>query len=363
MTVPTPIQPQPGILDIEPYVGGESHAPGANRVIKLSSNENPHGCSPDAEAAFAACAGKLAVYPDGGHARLRETIAAVHGLEAERILCGNGSDELLALLAQGYAGPGDEVVHCAHGFALYRINALSVGATPVCVPETDLTTDVDAVLAACNARTRLVFIANPNNPTGTLVGRAALERLADGLPERALLVLDGAYAEYVRDAGYDAGAGIARARSNVVMTRTFSKIHGLAALRLGWMYGPAHVVEALNRFRAPFNVNAPALAAGEAAMKDVAYVERCATLNEAWRDWLVKRLAENGISCTPSHGNFILAEFGEGRAEAADAFLKARGLIGRRTASYGLPGHLRISVGDEEACRAVAEAVNAFASQ
>lgn len=363
MTVPNPIQPQPGILDIDPYVGGESGAPGANRVIKLSSNENPLGCSPDAQAAFAACAGTLAVYPDGGHARLRETIARVHGLEAGRVLCGNGSDELLALLAQGYAGPGDEVVHCAHGFALYRINALAVGATPVCVPERDLTTDVDAVLAACSERTKLVFIANPNNPTGTLVGRKALERLADGLPEQALLVLDGAYAEYVRDPGYDPGTGIARDRSNVVMTRTFSKIHGLAALRLGWMYAPEHVIDALNRFRAPFNVNAPALAAGEAAMQDVTYVERCATLNEVWRDWLVKRLAESGISCTPSHGNFILAEFGEGRADAADAFLKTRGLIGRKTGGYGLPGHLRITVGDEEACRAVAEAVNAFVAQ
>ncbi|MEM6439647.1 MAG: histidinol-phosphate transaminase, partial [Pseudomonadota bacterium] len=259
---PSAIAPQPGILEIEPYVGGESGAPGANRVIKLSSNENPLGCSPAAQAAFAECAGQLAIYPDGAHVRLRETIARAQGLEADRIVCGNGSDELLALLAQGYAGPGDEVVHCAHGFALYRINALANGATPVCAPERDLTTDVDAVLEACTERTRLVFIANPNNPTGTLVGREALERLADALPERALLVLDGAYAEYVRDAGYDAGAEIARERENVVMTRTFSKIHGLAALRLGWMYAPRHVVDALGRFRAPFNVNAPALAAG-----------------------------------------------------------------------------------------------------
>ena len=176
-------------------------------------------------------------------------------------------------------------------------------------------------------------------------------------------MLDGAYAEYVRDADYEAGAEIARGRSNVVMTRTFSKIHGLAALRLGWMYAPEHVADALGRFRAPFNVNAPALAAGEAAMRDQAYVERCATLNEVWRDWLVKRLAENGISCTQSHGNFVLAEVGEGRADDADAFLKGRGLIGRKTGSYGLPGHLRITVGDEEACRAVAEAVNAFVTQ
>ncbi|MEO0682015.1 MAG: histidinol-phosphate transaminase [Pseudomonadota bacterium] len=360
MTAPRRIAPQPGILSIEPYVGGESGAPGANRIIKLSSNENPHGCSPAATEAFAACAGALAVYPDGGHARLRRAIAEVHGLEAERLICGNGSDELLALIAQGYAGPGDEVVHSAHGFALYRINAQANGATPVSAPETNLTTDVDAMLAACTDRTRLVFLANPNNPTGTLAPPEALARLADGLPDQALLVIDGAYAEYVRGPGGDGGIAIARSRDNVIVTRTFSKIHGLAALRLGWMYAPEAVVDALNRFRAPFNVNAPALAAGEAAIRDVGYVERCATLNEVWRDWLVKRLAACGIPCTPSEGNFILAEFGDDRADAADAFFKARGLIGRRTASYGLPGHLRLTVGDEEGCRAVAEAAEAF---
>jgi histidinol-phosphate aminotransferase len=355
------IRPQPGILDIAPYVGGESAIPGANRVVKLSSNENPHGPSPRAAEAFAAAAGKLAAYPDGGHARLRATIAEVHGLDRERVLCGNGSDECLALLAQAYAGPGDEVIHTEHGFGLYRINAQMVGATPVRVAERDLTTDVDAILAACTKRTRLIYIANPNNPTGTMIGRAALARLAEGIPPQALLVLDGAYAEYVRDPDYDAGLSLVEARDNVVLTRTFSKIHGLAALRIGWMYGPGHVIDVLNRFRPPFNLNTPALMAGEAAMRDVEHVERCAVLNEAWRDWLAKKLGALGIPCTPSQANFLLADFGAAeRAEAADAHLKGRGLIVRRTASYGLPGHLRITVGDEAACRAVAEALAAF---
>ncbi|MFO7854083.1 MAG: histidinol-phosphate transaminase [Paracoccaceae bacterium] len=360
-TAPRPI-PQPGILDIAPYVGGESKVAGANRVIKLSSNENPLGPSPRAREAFAAAAGGLAVYPDGGHAALRRAIAETHGLDPARIFCGNGSDELLALLCQAYAGPGDEVVHSAHGFALYAINALAVGATPVAAPERALTTDVDAVLAACTDRTRIVFVANPNNPTGTWIDRDALSRLAEGVPPRALLVIDGAYAEYVRAETYEPGAALAERYPNVVMTRTFSKIHGLAALRLGWMVAPDHVVDALNRFRPPFNVNAPALAAGEAAIRDRDWVERCAVLNEVWRDWLAKRLAAAGAPCLPSEGNFLLADFGEGRAEKADAFLKARGIIARRTASYGLPGHLRITVGDEAACRAVAEAVDAFAA-
>ena len=355
--------PQPGILDIAPYVGGESSAPGANRVIKLSSNENPHGPSPKAAEAFAGSAASLAVYPDGGHGALRRAVAEVHGLDADRVFCGNGSDELLALLCQAYAGPGDEVVHSAHGFALYAINARAVGAAPVAAPERALTTDVDAILAACTERTRIVFVANPNNPTGTWIDRDSLTRLADGVPPRALLVIDGAYAEYVRAAAYEAGAALVERRENVVMTRTFSKIHGLAALRLGWMYAPAHVVDALNRFRPPFNVNLPALAAGEAAIRDRDWVERCAVLNEVWRDWLAKRLAAAGAPCLASEGNFLLAEFGENRAERADSWLKARGLIARRTASYGLPGHLRITVGDEAACRAVAEAVDAFMAE
>jgi histidinol-phosphate aminotransferase len=355
------IRPKAGILDIAPYVGGQSAIPGANRVVKLSSNENPHGPSPRALEAFGAEADRLAAYPDGGHARLRAAIAEVHGLDPGRILCGNGSDECLALLAQAYAGPGDEVIHTEHGFGLYRINALMVGATPVEVPERDLATDADAILAACTERTRLIYLANPNNPTGTMIGRAALARLAENIPPQALLVLDGAYAEYVREADYDAGVSLVEARDNVVMTRTYSKIHGLAALRLGWMYGPAHVIDALSRFRPPFNVNSPALAAGEAAMRDVEHVDRCAVLNEVWRDWLAKKLAALGLPCTPSQANFLLADFGSPeRAEAADAHLKARGLIVRRTASYKLPGHLRITVGDEPACRAVAGALAAF---
>jgi len=354
------IAPRPGVLEIKPYVGGESAAPGANRAVKLSANENPHGPSPAARAAFLAQADRLHEYPDGGAVALRRAIGRAHGLAPDRIVCGAGSDELIALLCKAYAGPGDTVVHSRHGFLMYPLSALAAGATPVAAPERDLTADVDALLAACDDRTRLVFLANPNNPTGTMLPAAEVARLADGLPPRALLVLDAAYAEYVSDPAYEAGAALAADRPNVAMTRTFSKIHGLGALRLGWLYGPAHVVDVLNRVRGPFNVSAPALAAGVAAIEDGDYAARCAAANEAWRDWLAKRLAAAGVACTPSHGNFLLAEFGAGEAADADAFLRTRGLIVRRMEGYGLPGHLRVTVGDEAACRAVAEAVDAF---
>jgi histidinol-phosphate aminotransferase len=312
-------------------------------VLKLSANENPYGPAPAARAAYAAEADRLAAYPDGGHAALRAAIAAAEGLEADRIICGAGSDELIGLLTRAYAGPGAEVVHSRHGFLMYPISAQAAGATPVAAPERDLTADVDAMLAAC-----------------TLLPAEEVARLAAGLPPQALLVLDAAYAEYVTEPGYDPGAALVRARDNVVMLRTFSKIHGLAALRLGWAYGPDHVIDVLNRVRGPFNVSAPALAAGAAAIADREHARRSAVLNEAWRDWLAKRFATAGVACVPSQGNFLLAAFGEGVAPRADAWLKARGLIVRRMEGYGLPAHLRVTVGDEEACRAVAEAVAGF---
>ncbi|MEM9146911.1 MAG: histidinol-phosphate transaminase [Pseudomonadota bacterium] len=355
MSIHPTIQPRPGVLEISPYVGGASHAHGANRVIKLSSNENPLGPSPKAIEAYREASGALAVYPDGGHRALREAIGRSHGLDPKRITCGAGSDELIALLCKAYAGAGDEVLYSQHGFLMYRLSTLAAGATPVTAPERDLTADIDALIERLTPRTRLVFLANPNNPTGTMVAASDLERLADALPPAALMVLDAAYAEYVRDADHDAGKALVDARDNVVMTRTFSKIHGLAALRLGWAYGPAHVINVLNRVRGPFNVSAPALAAGEAAILDTDYVEHCAIQNEVWRDWLSKEIRATGVTVVPSRGNFILVETGARTAEVDD-HLKRRGLVVRRMDEYGLPGHLRITVGDESACRAVAAA-------
>ena len=353
------ITPQPGILDIVPYQGGAGSVKGVSNVTKLSSNENPLGPSPLAIAAAQDSLKSMHRYPSSDHAALRAAIGQAHGVDPDRVICGAGSDEIIAFLCQAYAGPGDEVVHTEHGFAMYRISALAAGATPVEVPERERVTDVDAILAGCTPRTRLVFIANPNNPTSTMIGAGEIAQLADGLPPQALLVLDGAYAEYVE--GFDAGLSLIEARENVVMTRTFSKIYGLGALRVGWGYGPKSVIDVLNRIRGPFNVTATALAAAEAAVSDIAYLDHCREENARLRAWLAEALAEHGVTSDTSCTNFILARFADqAEAEACDAYLQTKGLIVRRVAGYNLPNALRITVGDEPSCRHVATEIGAF---
>jgi len=353
------IRPQPGILDIALYEGGKAHVAGMTNVVKLSSNENPFGPSDRAKDAFQRSVHSLHRYPSTDHSSLREAIAEVHRLDAGRVICGVGSDEIITFLCQAYAGPKDEVVFTEHGFLMYRISALAVGATPVEVRERERTTDVDAILAACNRRTKLVFIANPNNPTGTMISNAEIARLADGLPRQAILVLDGAYAEYVE--GYDGGLSILEARSNVFMTRTFSKIYGLGGLRIGWGYGPKAIVDVLNRIRGPFNLSSTQLEAAEAAVRDQDFVNRCRAENARMRHWLSEALAELGVPSDTSMANFVLARFAsEEEAVACDAFLQQQGLIVRRVAGYKLPHCLRITVGDEASCRRVAHAVAQF---
>ncbi len=360
----SPLKPRPGILDIAPYVGGESALPGRTRIIKLSSNENPLGASPRAIAAYRAEAERLHLYPDGHATALREAIGRLHGLDPDRIACGAGSDELLALLARAYVGPGDEVIFTEHGFAMYPIITRSVGATPVVAPETDLTASVDAILDAVTPRTRLVFIANPNNPTGSYLSAEEMARLRRGLPEQALLVVDAAYAEYVTRNDYDAGVRLVDAWPNVVMTRTFSKIHGLAALRLGWCYGPAEVIDVLHRVRGPFNVSAPAIAAGVAAVEDTSHAAESCRHNAEWLPWFSEQCRALGLTVPPSVGNFVLVRFPDipGRdAEAALRHLNARGIIPRRMGGYGLPDSLRITIGRAEDMRAVVDALAQFA--
>ncbi|MCF6234024.1 MAG: histidinol-phosphate transaminase [Rhodobacteraceae bacterium] len=353
------IRPQPGIMQITPYVGGKTSLAGADNVIKLSSNENPLGPSDAAIEAMRRAAPNTHRYPSSDHRSLRDAIALVHGLDADRIICGAGSDEVIAFLCQAYAGPGDEVIHTEHGFAMYRISALAAGAAPVEVPERDRVTDVDAILAACTERTRLVFIANPNNPTGTMIGEAEVARLAAGLPPQVLLVLDGAYAEFVD--GFDSGTALIEARDNVVMTRTFSKLYGLGGIRVGWGYGPRAIIDVLNRIRGPFNVSGTALAAAEAAVLDAGYVRHCRAENTKWRGWLADALAASGVPSDTSCANFILARFADQtEAEDCDAYLQSQGLIVRRVVGYKLPNALRITVGDEISCRRVAAAVAAF---
>jgi histidinol-phosphate aminotransferase len=352
-------EPKPGILDIAAYVPGKSAAKGG-RVFKLSSNESPLGASPKAIAAYRAAADSLALYPDGSAHALRNGIAARYGLNADHIVCGAGSDELLQLLAHAYLGPGDEAIYSQYGFLVYPIAIASNGAKAAVAPEHDYTSNVDAILASVSSRTKMVFLANPNNPTGTYIPASEVKRLHAGLPKHVLLVLDAAYAEYVRRNDYESGVELVSTFDNVVMTRTFSKIHGLAALRLGWAYCPAHVADVLNRVRGPFNVGAPAIAAGTAAIGDLAFLDAAVAHNDTWLAWLTREISSLGLKVTPSVGNFVLIHFAKGKAPAADEFLSARGLVLRRMEAYGLPDCLRLSIGSEEANRAVVSALKEF---
>ena len=356
-------QPRPGVLDIAPYIPGKSSAPGVAKVFKLSSNETPLGPSPHAVAAYNEAGMHLEDYPDGAATALREAIGQAFGLDPARIVCGAGSDDLLNLIARAYLKDGDEAIHATHVFLVYPIATLAAGAKPVVAPETDYTANVDHLLSAVTPNTKVVFLANPNNPTGTYISFDEVKRLHRGLPPHVLLVLDAAYAEYVDRNDYEAGIELVATSENVVMCRTFSKIYGLAALRLGWMYGPAHIVDAVNRVRGPFSVNAPAIAAGIAAIRDTAHVERARAHNKEWLTWLTEEIRELGLKVTPSVANFLLIHFPEtpGRtAKEADAFLTKRGLILRGVAGYKLPHALRMTVGSEEANRLVVQALRDF---
>jgi histidinol-phosphate aminotransferase len=355
--------PRPGILDIAPYVGGESSIPGLNRVIKLASNESALGPSPKALEAFHDSASTLHRYPDGSCRALRGALGDAFGLDPERIVCGAGSDELFGLLARAYTGPGDETLYTEHGFLIYPIATRAAGATPVAVAEREQTADVDALLAAVTPATRIVFIANPNNPTGTYLAAEELRRLRVGLPERVLLVIDAAYAEYVDADDYQTGVDLVDAFGTVVVTRTFSKIYGLGGIRLGWAYCLPSVADVLNRLRMPFNVSSPAQATGIAALSDQASVERAQAHNRHWRQWTREAIRGLGLTVPESQGNFVLVRFpaDTGRdALAADAYLKSRGIIARRVAAYGLPDCLRISIGLESEMRACVSALADF---
>jgi histidinol-phosphate aminotransferase len=356
-------QARPAIFDIDSYVPGRSKLPGAGPVIKLSSNETPLGPSPNAAEAFREAAGRLDRYPDGAATALRDALGRYYGLNPEHLVCGAGSDELFHILAQAYLGPSDEAIFTQHGFLVYKIVILAAGGTPVVAPETDFCADVDAILARVTPKTRAVFIANPNNPTGTYIAYDEVRRLRQGLPENVLLVLDGAYAEYVNRNDYEAGIELVATTPNTVMTRTFSKIYGLAGARVGWAYCPAAVAGVLNRIRGPFNVCGPGMAAAIAALDDRAHIERAKAHNEEWLDWLAREITALGIKVTDSAANFLLLHFSDekGRTAAdADEFLAGRRLIVRRLESYGIPQGLRLTVGLEHENRAVVDALRDF---
>ena len=367
MTVkPEPLRPiaRPGIMDILPYTPGKSTAKGT-KIHKLSSNESPFGASKNAIAAFASKASALELYPDGSASLLRTAIAGRFGLNADCIVCGAGSDELLQLLAHAYLGEGDEAVYSEFGFLVYPIAINSNGAKAVVAREVDHRVSVDNMLKSVGPKTRIVFLANPNNPTGTYLPFDEVKRLHAGLPKTTLLILDAAYAEYVRRNDYESGIELVSTSENVVMTRTFSKIYGLAGLRLGWAYCPAHVADVLNRIRGPFNVSAAAIAAGVAAIADQEFVDAAVTHNELWVEKLGRQLEGIGLEITPSVGNFLLVHFPAGGAKSAplaDSHLTEHGIVVRRMEGYGLPNCLRITVGSEEANQAVFAALSEFMS-
>lgn len=357
--------PRPGIMQIAPYIPGAQAAQGHSAPARLASNENPLGCSPRAREAYRDLAGDLHLYPDGGAVALRQAIADSHGLETDRIVCGTGSDELIALMARAYAGAGDKVVYSQYGFLMYPLSAHAVGATPVPVPEIDYTASVDALVAAGSAPSvTLLFLANPNNPTGTWLPSAEIRRLRVSLPAHVMLVLDSAYAEYMDSEIYEDGAALVResagAGDNVVMLRTFSKLHGLAALRLGWAYCPPTVADVLNRVRGPFNVNAAAQAAGCAALDDHGFQQRSVAHNRQWRPWLADALRELGLLVPGDAGNFVLARIprnlNKTPADVA-AVLAGRGILVRPVAPYGLTDALRITVGLPDQNEAVVAAL------
>lgn len=353
--------PRAGILDIAPYQPGESRIPGHTRVIKLASNESPLGPSPRVAEALARAMGSLHLYPDSATAELRAALAARHGLEAERILCSSGSEEMIHMLARAYAGPGDEILYSQYGFIAYPIAARAAGASPVMAAEQDYTTDTAALLAAVTPRTRVLFLANPNNPTGTHISAESLREFHAALPRHVLLVLDEAYAEYADAADYRSALDLARSAGNIVVLRTFSKIYGLAALRVGWSYCPPAVIDVLNRIRCTFNVTALSQIAACTALEDEDHLATARAHNAQWLPWLGAELQAMGIRTSPSIGNFLLAHFAdEQQAQAADAHLRKDGIIVRPVAGYGLRHHLRITVGQEAENRALVASLRGF---
>ncbi len=357
------VRPREAVLAVQSYVPGRSTVAGIANPIKLASNESPFGPSPRALKALMDAADELGRYPDGSAKALRKALAARYGIPAANIVCSAGSDEMINLIAQGFLGPGDEAIYPEYGFLIHKIAIQVSGAELVTVKERDYRVDVTSILAAVTNRTRAIFIANPNNPTGTYIDRSDLQRLRSGLPDRALLVLDAAYAEYVSADDYESGIALVSAAENTIMMRTFSKVYGLASARVGWAYCPPEVAQTLNDIRPPFNLSGPAMAAAIAALADRDHVTRACIHNEEWRGWLTQSLTKIGLEVTNSVGNFLLVHFPErsGKtANDADNFLLSKGIILRQVAAYGLPNALRLTVGLPDENKAVVDRLREF---
>jgi histidinol-phosphate aminotransferase len=358
------IPPRTGILEISPYVPGDSKLSKGGPVIKLSSNEGPFGPSPKAVEAMTKAAASMHRYPDGNATALHQAISERFGVDAGRVVCGAGSDEIISLLCFAYAGPGDEVLYSQYGFLMYPISAHAAGATPVKAPETNLTTDVDALLAHVTDKTKIVFVANPNNPTGTYISNAEMTRLRRGLPDDVLLVIDSAYAEFVDRDDYCPGIELVDSGQNTVMTRTFSKLFALGGVRVGWGYCPSEIADVLNRVRGPFNVSSVGQAAAIASLADLDFQTLSLNHTTTWRAKTEAALHDMGLKTTTSVANFVLVEFKDSEhAEACDSFLRDHGIIVRRMASYGLPSSLRITIGNGDEMETCLSTIRLFLEQ
>ncbi|WP_332655365.1 histidinol-phosphate transaminase [Brevundimonas sp.] len=356
--------PKPGILDIAPYVGGKSRIEGVAEPMKLSSNENMLGAGQKAREAFEAAVGHIHIYPDGRASKLRAAVAEHHGLEPERLIFGNGSDEVFALLNQCYLTPGDNIVTGQYGFLAYRISALANQASVKLAPEPEFKATPEALLAQVDERTRIVYVSSPSNPTGSYNTAEEIRRLHEGLRPEILLVIDEAYAEYVTEADWETSFGLARDSENIVVTRTFSKIHGLGGLRIGFGYAPLKVAEAVDRIRLPFNVSVPGIEAAVAALGDEAHQQASRDLIHAWRPRLTQAIRGFGFEVLPSAGNFVLVRFRDAdQAQAANDYLNSKGIIVRPVGGYGLPEALRVTIGTEDQNRAVLDALSEFAAR
>jgi histidinol-phosphate aminotransferase len=345
---------------VEPYLPGDFAVEGVSEIVKLSSNESLLGASPTVEVALRGMKGALQTYPDSFCTEVRHAIGDRYDLDPERIVCEAGSEPLINLLARAYAGPGDEILYSQYGFIAYKLATEAVGATAVSATESEYTTDVDALLACQTKRTRIVFLANPNNPTGTRVTLTEVTRLRQGLAENVLLVLDAAYAEFDEDFSNDGSGLVDDEPGNVVVLHTFSKIYALAALRLGWAYAPLGVANILNQLRGVFTVSTPAQIAGAAALADREHTASVVEHTSRWRSWLSESLSELGLTVFPSSANFICVQFAtNSEAEAADLALRQHGLIPRTLKEYGLPDCLRITIGFDQHCRAVVDVLSA----
>lgn len=358
------IKAKDSIYEISPYVGGESDSvpnPELGYVIKLSSNEGPFGPSPKAIEAVESMTGKMHRYPDGGCNALRQALANKNNINADNIVCGAGSDEIISFLCHSYVGEGENIVYSAHGFLMYAIYAKTAGGQAVAAPEKNLCADVDTLINAVNNKTKILFIANPNNPTGSYLKRDKIEELHSRLPKDVIVVLDAAYAEYVDDPDYTIGHDLVEKHDNIVVTRTFSKAYGLGGMRVGWGHAPDHIVDVMNRVRGPFNVSNAGQVAALAAVEDEGFLQKLIASNKKCRDFTVKELTEAGLTVYPSAGNFILVDFGNAeKAENTRLYLKGQGILVRQVGGYGLPSCLRVTIGTEDEMKLAVQGIKDY---